>query len=72
MVTISMLRPDGLSGCEQPIQPSPGEFHALAMAARWVRWRPGPDLSGRLYSGAVLLTGLSPFITVFHYCTKSR
>lgn len=47
-------------------------FHALATAAPLARQRPAPDLSSRLHSGAVLLTGLSPFITVFHYCTKSR
>lgn len=47
-------------------------FHALATAAGSAWRRPSSDLSSGLHSGAVLLTGLQPFITVFHYCTKSR
>lgn len=47
-------------------------FHALVTAAGSAWRRPSSDLSSGLHSGAVLLTGLQPFITMFHYCTKSR
>lgn len=71
-MAIRLLKTAALSDGEQMIQLSPG-VPASKQQPPGRRWRrPGANLSRGLHSGAVLLTGLQPFMTVFHYCTKSR